>query len=188
MISTAFAASTNNSVPEAFYVSPAFWVAISFAIFIAVAAKPVWKYVTSALDKKIDAIELSIEEATKLREEAQDLLASFKRKIADAEKEAESIISQARDEAATIKDRMIINLEESLERREKLAISKISQAESDAMKEAQSMTANIALEATRQLLVQNIKDIKADELIDSAINDLTANLRQDKTDTINSAQ
>jgi F-type H+-transporting ATPase subunit b len=176
VISSALAASTGNLSPAVFYLSPAFWVAISFIIFIAICAKPVWRFTTSALDKKIESIETSIEEATRLREEAQDLLASYKRKIADAEKEAEIIISQARDEATNLKDRMTANLGLTLERREKLAIDRISQAESEATKEVRILTANIALEATHQLLVGHIKDTKEDELIDAAVKNLPASL------------
>ena len=172
MISTAYAASAEGAAHEAFYADPAFWVAIAFVIFVLAFAKPVWKFATVALDKKIDEIEASIEEATKLREEAQDLLASYKRKIADAEKEAEGIVGQARDEAQTLKNRMTADLEASLERREKLAIDRISQAENDATAEVRAMTADLALEATRQLLIDNVKDTKADELIDSAVKDL----------------
>lgn len=172
MISTAFAATAQGAAPAPFYDSPSFWVAVSFVIFVLIFAKPIWKFATVALDKKIDEIESSIEEATKLREEAQDLLASYKRKIAEAEKEAENIIGQARDEATALKNRMTADLEASLRRRERLAIDRITQAENDATAEVQAMTADLALEATRQLLVENVKDAKADELINAAVKDL----------------
>ncbi len=176
MISTAYAASGAAAGQEAFYDSPTFWVALSFVIFVLLLAKPMWKFVTAALDKKIDEIEASIEEATKLREEAQDLLAGYKRKIADAEKEAEDIVGQAREEAQALKNRMTADLEASLERREKLAMDRIAQAETDATTEVRAMTADIALAATRQLLVDNAKDAKADELIDGAIKELPEKL------------
>lgn len=173
MISTAYAASAEGVSQSAFYDSPTFWVAVSFVIFVSIFAKPVWKFATAALDKKIDEIEASIEEATKLREEAQDLLATYKRKIGDAEKEAEDIVGQARDEALALKNRMTEDLEASLERREKLAIDRIAQAEIDATTEVRAMTADVALEATRQLLIANAKDAKGDKLIDGAIKELS---------------
>jgi F-type H+-transporting ATPase subunit b len=172
MISTAYAASAEGASHGSMLDDPAFWVAVAFVVFVVIFAKPVWKFATVALDKKIDEIETSIEEATKLREEAQDLLASYKRKIADAEKEAEAIVGQARDEATALKNRMTADLEASLERREKLAIDRISQAENDATAEVRAMTADLALAATRQLLIDNVKDAKADELIDAAVKEL----------------
>jgi len=156
--------------------SPAFWVAVAFVVFILIFAKPIWKFTTRTLDSRITDIEESIEEATKLREEAQDLLASYKRKLIDAEKEAETIINEAREEALALKIRMTDDLEKSLERREKLAKERISQAENDATAEISTMTSEVALTAARQLLIENIDESKGDELIDFSIQDLSKRL------------
>ena len=176
MIPQVYAAGAENATPEAFYADPAFWVAVAFIIFVLIFAKPVWKFASVALDKKISEIETSIEEATKLREEALDLVTNYKRKIVDAEKEAEAIISQARDEALAMKSLMTSDLEASLERRKKLAMDRIAQAEKDATAEVRAMTADLALAATRQLLIENVTEIKADELIDAAVNELPTKL------------
>ena len=176
MIAQVYAAGAENATPEAFYADPAFWVAVAFIIFVLIFAKPVWKFASVALDKKISEIETSIEEATKLREEALDLVTNYKRKIVDAEKEAEAIISQARDEALAIKSLMTSDLEVSLKRRKKLAMDRIAQAEKDATAEVRAMTADLALAATRQLLIENVTEIKADELIDAAVNELPTKL------------
>ena len=176
MISHAYASVTSGIPPQAIYTSPAFWVAVAFIIFVIIFAKPAWKFTITALDGKINQIEASIEEATNLREEAQDLLASYKRKLADAEKEAEAIIGQAREEATTLKLQMAKDLEVSLNRREKLALDRISQAENDATVEVRAMITDIALSATRQLLIENINDAKADDLINASIKDLSNKL------------
>ena len=176
MIANAYAAATDNIPPQAVYDNPGFWVAVAFVIFVLIFARPVWKFSVKSLDKKINAIETSIEEATKLREEAQDLLASYKRKLATAEKEAEDIIGQAREEALTIKAQMTKELKSSLSRREKLALDRISQAENDATSEVRTMITDVALLATRQLLIENIDNKKADELINKSIVDLSNKL------------
>ncbi len=175
MISIAHAA-TDAAGQQAFYESPAFWVAVSFVIFVALLAKPVWKFATSALDKKIADIEASIEEATKLREEAQDILAGYKRKLAEAEKEAEDIVSQARDEALSLRNKMNENLEASVRRREKQAIDRIAQAETAATQEVKDMIADIALGAARQILANQVTGDKAESIIDESIKDLSDKL------------
>ena len=176
MIANAYAAATDNIPPQALYDNPGFWVAVAFVIFVLIFARPVWKFSVKSLDKKINAIETSIEEATTLREEAQDLLASYKRKLATAEKEAEDIIGQAREEALKIKAQMTKELKSSLSRREKLALDRISQAENDATSEVRTMITDVALLATRQLLIENIDNKKADELINKSIVDLSNKL------------
>ncbi len=174
MIGTALAQSHGDAAAHAepFYYAPEFWVAVSFVIFIALAAKPVWGIVTKALDKDIDAIRNQLDEAARLREEAQDLLSSYKRKLAEAQKEAEGIVSDARDEAQRLRAKMTEDLEASLVRREQLAMNRISQAEAEATAEVRAMASDVALRAARRIISDNVSGEKADELIDKAITDL----------------
>ncbi len=156
--------------------NPSLWVAISFILFLALIAKPGWRFITSSLDKKIDEIRAKIEEATKLREEAQDILAAHKRKLSDAEKEADDIINQAREEAQTLRKTLTEDLENALQRREKLAMDRIAQAETDAQEEVRALTTEIALAAARGLLADAVQNDKADTLIDEAIKELPEKL------------
>ena len=176
MISRAYAATSDNLISDSIFISPSFWVAIAFIVFILIFTRPIWRFTTKALDKKIEEIETSIEEATNLRKEAQDLLASYKRKLADAEQEAKAIVNEARKEALNLKNQMTQDLELSLERREKSAIERISQAENDATAEVKILAADIALNATQRLLIESINDDKADALIDSSIAELEKKL------------
>lgn len=159
--------------------SPSFWVAVAFVVFILIFARPIWKFATGALDRKINEIEKSIEEATKLKEEAQDLLASYKRRLIDAEKESEAIINKAREDALALKVSMTEDLALSLERKEKLAIERIKQAENDATEEVRIMTCDLALSAAQKLLTENVSGSKQTELIEAAIEDLPSKLRLD---------
>ena len=156
--------------------NPSLWVAISFILFLALIAKPGWRFITSSLDKKIDEIRAKIEEATKLREEAQDILAAHKRKLSDAEKEADDIINQAREEAQTLRKTLAEDLENALQRREKLAMDRIAQAETDAQEEVRALTTEIALAAARGLLTDAVQNDKADALINDAIKELPEKL------------
>ncbi len=176
MISNASASATSSIQPEAIYASPAFWVAVAFAIFVLILAKPIWSFTIRTLDGKINEIEASIEEATNLKEEAQDLLARYKRKLSGAEKESEDIIARAREDAVALKAQMNQDLEFSLNRREKLALDRISQAENDATEEVRAMVIDVALSATRQLLIENIDEKKVDDLINTSITDLSNKL------------
>lgn len=172
-----FAASAQNagvSAPqlEPFYADPTFWVAVSFIIFIAAVAKPAWKFVTAALDQRIDAIRDRLDEATRLREEAQELLASYKRKLAEAETEAEGILAEARDEAQILREKMTTDLEHALQRREQQAVDRIAQAEAEATAEVRAMTIDVAIDATRQMLRDTATGDKANQLIDDSIKEL----------------
>ncbi len=152
--------------------SPSLWVAISFGLFIIVFARPVWKFVTIALDKRIKEIKDSIDEATKLREEAQDLLARNKRKVVAVEKEVDDIVNKAREEAENIKSKLGTELETSLKNRQKIANDRISQAESEAIESIKQMNVEIAIKATEELLQKRLDSIENLKMIDEAIEEL----------------
>ncbi|PPR71678.1 MAG: ATP synthase subunit b [Alphaproteobacteria bacterium MarineAlpha3_Bin2] len=159
-----------------FLQDPAFWAAVAFVIFIAATAKPISRLLTAGLDKRADKIRSDLEEAEKLREEAQDLLASYQRKQRDALAEAEAIIAHAGEEAERLAVQERDKLEAALERRQKQAIDRIAQAEAQALDLVRAKTVDVALDATRDYLAKELKDNQSDALTDAAIKDLPGNL------------
>ena len=169
---SALAADTAAGTAEAFYDAPEFWVLVAFVITVAAIIRPFLRFVTTALDKRSQSIAERIEEAQRLREEAQDLLASYQRKQRDAVKEAEDIVDHARRETERMGGRATADLEKAVERREQMALERIAQAEAKAVAEVRSEAIDIALEATRRLLDQNFANKKADALVNDAIKEL----------------
>lgn len=155
---------------------PTFWVAIAFLVFLAFTLKPIARAVTGGLDKRSDEIRKQLEEAEALRVEAQKLLAEYKRKQRDAEKEAEEMLAHAKAESQRIHEKAQSDLQEALKRREQLAIEKIAQAEANALKEVRGQAVELAVAATAKLLSENLDQKTADELVQSAIDDLDGKL------------
>ena len=155
---------------------PTFWVLISFLIFVGLISKKLWIAMGSALDARAEGIKTELDEAEKLREEAQDLLAQHQRKQRDAVKKTDDIIERARVEAENYAARAKENLDTAMARREQLAINRISHAETAATDDIRRMAADVAIEATRTLLSDEMKGERADKLIDGAIKDLPSKL------------
>ena len=160
----------------AFLQDPTFWVLVAFVIFIAATARPISRLATAGLDKRADKIRSDLEEAEKLREEAQDLLAGYQRKQRDAIGETEAIIAHAREEAERLSQQGLEKLEAALERRRKLALERITQAEAQALDVVRAKTVDMALDATRDFLSHELKGKQADALIDAAIKDMSGKL------------
>ena len=160
----------------AFLQDPTFWVLVAFVIFIAATVRPISRLATAGLDKRADKIRAHLEEAEKLREEAQDLLAGYQRKQRDAIGETEAIIAHAREEAERQGQQGLEKLEAALERRRKLALERISQAEAQALDVVRAKTVDMALDATRDFLSHELKGKQADALIDAAIKDMSGKL------------
>ncbi len=155
---------------------PAFWVAVAFVIFVAGA---VWKGrapIAGMLDARIEAIRAEIDEARRLREEAQASLAAYQRKLRDAMGEAERLVASARDAADRSAQRAAEALEATMARRQAQALDNIAQAEAAAVKQVRDTTIEVALAATREVLRAHLTGANADALIDAAIKELPEKL------------
>jgi len=160
-----------------FFAQPETWVLVSFLLFIAlVIYLKVPGMVTKALDDRADQIAKELEEAQKLREEAQALLADYQRRQRDAEQEAEAIVTQAMSEAENFAEEARAKLEESLERRTKLAEDKIDQAEAQALKDVRAAAVDLSIAAAEKLIAQEVGGKKAEALIEQSIKDVQAKL------------
>jgi len=151
---------------------PTFWVAIAFAIFVVLAFKPLKNAMMGGLDKKIASIKAEVDEAARLREEAQSLLAEYERKQAKGAKHAEEIVAAARKEAEESKTRAEAELQEALVRQEKASLLKIEQAEEKAIQEVRSMAVELAISAASKLITERVEGKEGDALIDKAISEL----------------
>ena len=156
-----------------FYQDPAFWSAVGLFLFLALI---VWKKVPGVVGKMLDdrsaAIAQELFEAQRLREEAEDLLSSYKTKAAEAEREAEEIIALAKSEAVRLQEDGQKSLEALIARRTKMAEDKIAQAESTALAEVKAAAASAAV----SILGERVTGAKASSLTDASIRDLRAKL------------
>ncbi|MDG1286663.1 MAG: hypothetical protein P8P30_03755 [Rickettsiales bacterium] len=152
---------------------PAFWVAIAFVIFVALAWKPLGKFLATSLDARAENIAKELREAVALREEAQSLLAEFQRKQRDNLEEAKRIIDQTKADAQAMADRAEQGLRDTLEKRKILAMEKIAQAEVAAVRMVQQNVVDVAISASRSMIEDAAK---GSDLIDSALEDISQKL------------
>ena len=157
---------------------PTFWFLVAFVIFVVLVSRPISRMAGSALDARGEKIRSDLDEAEKLRAEAQDLLASYQRKQRDAAKEAEAIVERAREEATRMASRSAEELRQTLARREQMAVERIAQAEHKAIQEVRALAVDLALDATRRLIEQGVatNSAKSDAMIDAAIKELPVRL------------
>ncbi|MCZ6588879.1 MAG: F0F1 ATP synthase subunit B [Alphaproteobacteria bacterium] len=156
--------------------NPETWVAVSFVFFLVALFKPIKKMLTSKLDGRTEAIKSALDEAQRLREEAQHTLAEYQRKQRDALKEAEGILTEAREEAGRIEKAAAERTEELLRRREQQAMDMIAAAEAQALADVRGLAADRAIEATRRLLTDATAGDGGDALVDQAIQELPSKL------------
>ena len=158
---------------ENFLTDPTFWVAVSTTLFaVVIIAVKAPAMITKTLDARAAAIAKELEEARRLREEAQALLASYQKKQREAEKEAQEIVVQARAEAERFAVETKKALEVQIARRAKLAVDKIAQAEAQALAEVRALAADIAISAGGRVIAERMSTARAQQLVDQAIREL----------------
>ncbi|WP_173931018.1 F0F1 ATP synthase subunit B [Chelativorans sp. Marseille-P2723] len=154
-----------------------FWALVALILFLAILAyMKVPAMVNGALDQRADRIRNELEEARKLREEAQQLLAEYQRKRREAEEEAKDLVAAAKREAKAIVSDAKVKTEEYVMRRTALAEQKIAQAESDAIAEVRARAVDVAVAAAGKLIADKVDAKTGSKLFDASLEEVKTKL------------
>jgi F-type H+-transporting ATPase subunit b len=154
-----------------------FWVAVAFVAFLLILAYyKVPALIGKALDDRAAAIRKELDEARRLREEAQSLLADYQRKHRNAGQEAEAIVEQARREAEAFSAETRKALAEKVERRRRQAEEKIARAEAQAVEDVRAAAVDMAIAAAEKILREKAAGPGGAALIDESIRTIKSRL------------
>ncbi len=166
-----------HEAPVSMFATAEFWVAISFFVFLAIIFYyKVPAMLTKALDKRANDISNELDEARRLREEAEALLASYQRRQAEAMQEADAIIAQAKVEAENLAEETRVAMEAQVVRRQQLAEDKIHLAEAQAITEVRAAAADIAINAARAVISEKVDVARDSAIVEKSISELAAKL------------
>jgi F-type H+-transporting ATPase subunit b len=154
-----------------------FWFAVAFVVFIISAARPLSKMLGGNLDTRAAKARAELEEAQKLRAEAQAMLDEYRSKQGQAAKDAEEILAAAKDEAERMRQEGEADLKRSLAAREAQAMDRIALAEQAAIQSVKVRAVEIATRAATDLVRQSLDAQAAGALVDQAIEELPRRAR-----------
>ncbi|MCW6507150.1 F0F1 ATP synthase subunit B family protein [Lichenifustis flavocetrariae] len=147
-----------------------FWVALGFVVFLVLLAYVgAHSKLTVALDARTKRVSDELAEAKRLRDEAAAVLASFKTKAAEAEKEATAIVAQARADAEALAKETEARMADFVVRRTKQAEQKIAMAETQAAADVRAAAADAAVAAARSVLRNDPQGTGASSLLQREI-------------------
>jgi F-type H+-transporting ATPase subunit b len=154
-----------------------FWALVALIILIAICIYfGVPRMLGKALDERAARIGNELEEARRLREEAQALLVDYQKRREQAEAEASEIVAAAKREAAGLLQEAHQKTEEYVARRTALAEQKIGQAEREAVAEVRAIAVDLATEAARRVLAERVDAKAGDELFRESLKAVQAKL------------
>lgn len=154
-----------------------FFVAVSFFLFVGFV---IWiglpRSILNSLDERSLRIQKELNEARKLHEEAQSLLAKEKRKLEKCDTEVQEILKRASEQALLLSENSKKLLEEEVIRKQKQADLKITQARDEAIREVRSKATDLSVLIAKEYLRENINDQISSDIIDKSIEELKSKL------------
>ena len=155
-------------MPQIFH-QPEFWVLVAGVIFVIVVWKPAGRALGGGLDARATRIRSELDEARRLREEAEQLVAEYHSKQQQAIADAEAIMAEAKAEAERVAAQAARDLEQQLARRQRMAEERIEQAEAKALDEVRSVAIDVAIAAAREVIAGEIDEQRGSRLLDEEI-------------------
>ncbi len=154
-----------------------FIVTLAFILFIGILFYfGVPGLVGGMLDKRAADIQGELDEARKLREDAQSLLASYERKAREVEAQAEQIVTHAKEEARVAAEQAKADITAQVARRLQAAEDRIASAEASALREVKDRAAEVAVAAAADVIREGMSEAERARMVDDAIGAVDAKL------------
>jgi F-type H+-transporting ATPase subunit b len=151
---------------------PKFWVSAAFVVFVALIYKKAANFITGALDSRSQKIKEELDQASALRTEAERVLAEYKQKQAEYLKEAEQMLSKAREDAGMMRANAERELKLAMDARTQSAMDRIAQEETKAIEEVRHHIVDISLAAARSIMSERATKSDASDMVRVTLADI----------------
>ncbi len=154
---------------ESFFSSPRTWVAFAIVVFFVLFGSKIWQALIGALDKHSASVRAELDEASRLRQEAEAMLVDAKARREQSLAEAKQLLESAHAEAQRVGEQARTDAEATGKRREQMALDRIAAAEKAAVSDVRHTAANIAVRAAEQVLRETLSADADTAIIDHSI-------------------
>ena len=157
--------------------NPEFWVGVGLVLFFGIVWWKARAMIAGMLDAKATTIQTDLDEAARLRAEAESMLAGIRAQRETAERQATEMLKAAEADAIRLAVEAKVKLEDQIARRAALAERKIASAEAEAAADVKAVAADLAAQAAEQILAARLASATTDPSVDDAIKGLAARLQ-----------
>lgn len=167
-----------HALNASFWTDGTFWVTVAVVIFFILVWKKLAKAVLGILDARSKAVQDSLDEANRLKQEAEAMLADAKAKQQQATEDAKHILSMAQAEAQQFAAEIAASAAASARRREQMALDRIKAAEAAALRDVRNLAIDTATSASVTFLRERMGEEVDERLVDQAIGQTSSALRR----------
>lgn len=154
------------------YLEAEFWVGMAFVLVVVSIIKPVWRALKGVLEKNISTVVDNINNAAKLRDDAQALLADYEHRCADLDKRLSDINGQTEKNIASYRQAELTKLQNELYKREKEVVERINRATEQAKNDINSSISKYSVALVTKAVKKYLSPTEQSAMIDAAIQDL----------------
>lgn len=164
--------------PPLFSVDPGLmiWTIITFVVVLVVLRMTAWKPLMNALEARQQSIEGAIEEAQRVKTEAESLLAKYETMLATAKDESREILEEARRDGAKVQAEIRERAQQEAEDFKERAHREIELAKDGALQEIWGQAASLSTELASRILGRSLEGSDQDRLVRELIGEMKSEL------------
>ena len=156
-----------------------FWVMISFFVFIGLIIYfKIPQKIKTTLEENINSIKNQINEASKLKEDAKNILTEHEKKISNSKFEVKQMLAKANEEAEKNVIKVNDDFHNLMESRKRNAEERIKQIKNQAMKDIKNASVKIAIESVEKLIKNSLDKSKLDKIYSSSLEETKLALKK----------
>ena len=148
------------------------WGTIAFLILVFLMYRTVWPSVDKAFKDRRDNIEGKLEQAEREREEAEQLLEQYRRRLRDAEDETQRILEEARSNAERVRRDLLAKAEADAGRELDRARQAIRAERDQAIRQLRNEVGTLAVELATRVVGDSLDRDRQLRLVDQYIDEL----------------
>jgi len=149
-----------------------FWSLVSFAILFFLLKRFAFPPILEVLEERENKIRSEIDDAEKLRHEAEELKADLGRELKNAHEKANTIIQMAGEESKKIQKKSIQETQTKVRQMQNDAEQEIQITRNKLLNEIRSYTAALTISSTEKVLKKSLNDEDKNRLIDESIEEV----------------
>ena len=165
------AAAKNPILPES---KEVIWFTLAFAILFFVMKKYALPPVQEAMEARTEKIRRNLDDADRIKEEAQSVLEDYQRQLADAKQESNRIIEEARQTADQLRRDLMQRAEAEVTELRERTREEIRAAQERATSELQARVAELAIELAEKVVESSLDRDRNMQLIERYIEQVGA--------------
>ncbi len=133
-----------------------FWTAVTFILVLVVLWLFAWKPIIQGLDARNEKIQEDLDNSRKLREQAESLMADYKKHLDAAKDQALHIIDEGKRDAEAIRHRILEDAKKEAEDIHNRAVGEIAQAKAKAIKELEKEVVDLSVAIISKILSRDV--------------------------------